>query len=513
MYKFTSGDPLGEPWVPGFVQREVVGFHADLPRAFDSISGVGPHLRTVLHQVNWLQASSPAPGALASTYVGKKDPPSTDESKARPLKAGVMILAEGRGGFGTLGFFLHTGSSPDRVFAVTNWHVVANSRLTTDIIGKRAVSQPDTSCLGCTTNYVGTVATGSRSGTVDIALIELKPGIHYTADIRGLGGKDSAGNDIDAPIRGVHTLTAAEITAQAVQVKKRGFVTGLTGGKIVPNPTAADGSVSTEVDVLFGNQLGGVYQVAANPNPKSPGAATIFSTYGDSGSAVILDTDTSDPNFNFLVGLHAAGNPAPPTDDLDTPREAYSVFIPIKVILDYLHTEPGVAADLGLTSAQQLGLNVLTATAPNQVHIVASARTSVVEADMDAGPVQAERRLRALPQGRRYLELFERHREELVRLIRRQRRVSAAWQRTGVAELAQSLREAVRQPAMRIPERVAGRGPQRAIDEFVAVLKHHCSAALASDVDDVRGTLPKMAGLTLGEIFDRIEFRPAEAAE
>jgi hypothetical protein len=309
---------------------------------------------------SWLQAALKPPGALASAYTAKS-PPTADDSKARPLKAGVQIAPDGGPGYGTLGFFLHLGSSPDRVFAVTNWHVVAASRITLDVIGQRMVSQPDTSCLGCTTNYIGKVAAGSRNENVDFALIELKSGMKYTADIRGLNGKDGSGNDIDAPVRGIHVLTHQEITSQTVQVKKRGFVTGLTGGKIVPDPDSADGTVMSEVEVMMMNQLNGLYQVSANPGA-NPADLTIFSTHGDSGSAVILDTDPSDPNYNRIVGLHVAGNPAPPAGaDIDTPRAPYSVFIPIKAILDFVHTDSGVAGNLGLTAAQQQALTVLTA--------------------------------------------------------------------------------------------------------------------------------------------------------
>jgi hypothetical protein len=46
-------------------------------------------------------------------------------------------------------------------------------------------------------------------------------------------------------------------------------------------------------------------------------------------------------------------------------------------------------------------------------------------------PPEATQRLRASDTGRRYLDLFERHRNELIRLINRRRPVAVAWQRSG----------------------------------------------------------------------------------
>src|SRR5262249_26124144 len=156
-------------------------------------------------------------------------------------------------------------------------------------------------------------------------------------------------------------------------------------------------------------------------------------------------------------------------------------------------------------------------TAPGQVHVVASVQAAMpaaaieqaAEVAAEANAAEVMQRLRGSPAGRWYLELFDRHRDELLRLIRQNRRIATAWQRTGISELADGLRCAVLDREARVPATVAGRSALQSIEEFARVLERYASAALVGDVERVRRTLPSIGDLTIAEICDRLAALPA----
>ena len=142
-----------------------------------------------------------------------------DVDKYRPAKGGTQLQASFRYGNGTLGF-LATVTGTTHVVAVTNYHVLFASTGATPSPSVTAGNpDPDESCTKCCVNRLGAYIVGGYDSTVDIALVQLDPGIQWLAEIEGIGN-----------VRGTYNPTVADTLTHTYNVRKRGRTTLLTGG-------------------------------------------------------------------------------------------------------------------------------------------------------------------------------------------------------------------------------------------------------------------------------------------
>jgi hypothetical protein len=441
----------------------------------------------------------------------------TDATTKRPVQGGTRLTpAERTGAHGTLGCTLWDTANHEVGFGLTNQHVI-------DVIGTLAVTkgvseygQPDGDTSSCCCNdIIGVWATGERTANSDQAVVRLAPGTKWVAEIRGIG-----------TVAGSRPLTAVDAVVNTA-VRKFGVRTGLTGG------------VVTDVGAI---DTTGTLNILISPNDNTArlaGEALFFVERGDSGSA-LMDDDNKVVALLYARELTraetiaAGGTPAPlPADGI----ERLKAFAwPIADVLARF-----------AAGTPPLALAVATATAANQVHKVPGASLVAVPAEMtavvaaepaaflgtaragelrapvgrpwfaaDLPPADAvaavREELARTATGRVLYDLVDRHREEVTRLLREDRRVGVSWHRGGGAALFQLLLRMLSRPELELPETVYGTPVAELLDRLVAVLAERGSPGLGVDLRRARAVLPDVAGRTLPEILAALDAAPAGVA-
>jgi len=441
----------------------------------------------------------------------------TDDRTERPVKGGTRLApavssAKGQTWEGTLGCLLWSADNHDVGYALTNQHVIDGPGLATVTKDKTEVGQPTSvSSSSCCDDIIGVYAAGERTGADDQAVVKLRAGAKWQAQIFGIG-----------LVSDKRDLTPADATAR-LPVRKRGARTRLTGGVV----TDVQGSSGTATNAIL---------IQANDNTdRKAGEALFFDEHGDSGSAVVDDQ-------NRVCGLvfarrstraeiTAAGGtpPALPPDGIERPL---GMAWPISDVL--ARFAAGTPA---------LTLEVATATSVNEVHVVPGAALVAVPVELEAavtaeptaflgsvaaGSVRApvgrpwfvaERpaadtlaevraALEASVAGRELLALWQRNRVEVTRLLRDDRRVTVAWHRGGGAALFQLLSRMSSRPELALPETVRGVPVADCVDAFAAVLIERGGTALGADVCNALAVLPELAGRTLAEILAALDAAP-----
>jgi hypothetical protein len=402
-----------------------------------------------------------------------------DNKAHRPVRGGTQ-LRHPNSGRGTLGCVLEVQGDPNRGVAVTNSHVFYR---VLEQPNREDVGQPEAkeSCTGCCSDMIGKVRDAFRGSFadpnnpgitrwVDLALVDLNPGTKWLAEVHEIG-----------LIKGAHHVTSQEASTHAYQVKKRGKTTRVTGGYVSDigksgNLQVVPGMSSIEyIDCL---------RIAPNANIAHPSAPNFFSFFGDSGSAVLNDS-------NEIIGILFGGSLS----------GLFSIVIPIQSILD--------ASAHALESEKRIQLSVPTANTYDDVRITPmSATQSVSTVASGHAPwhdvVEIENDLRASRWGNWYADLYLRHFGEIRHLIETNRRLATVWHRSGGAEFFQCLVRVFREPSARVPSLVNGRSHDQCIGDFISTLRRYGSAALCSDLDLVQPTLPRIGGLTYQEIIRQL---------
>jgi hypothetical protein len=397
-----------------------------------------------------------------------------DTSQYRPVRGGTQIARAGASGVGTLGCLMTVGGDPNTVIALTNHHVIYDEDCSATANHEEA-GQPDgsTSSCGCCGDIIGKVLDAQCDADVDIALVKLDGGVKWLGEVQEIG-----------VVTGAHALAAADVApANTFQVVKRGRTSGFTGGTIQAWDTS--GSINKHDGSLHRN-YDHVMVITPNPDPASPGTGTDFSLPGDSGSA-ILDTGGK------VVGILFGGSSATAT------ASGSALAFPIQTLVDKFAT--------GVAAARRLTLQVATATTSGDERTVPDPMTAdpqPARLGVEHGQ-RIEEELRTSRQGAWYADLFHRHRVEVGALVHQNRRVTLVWHRSGGAELFQRVVRAFASPDTPVPEEIQGRPLRACIDDVVAALRRHGSAALKHDLEAAMPTLPDLAGLTDREILERLK--------
>lgn len=393
-----------------------------------------------------------------------------DTGEYRPVRGGTQVKKPS-GGAGTLGCICDVTGDPTRVIALSNHHIFYG---VSEAHSPREVGQPngdDSSSQSCN-DIVGTIIDSQLDQDVDIALIRLRASTQYLAEVQGVGrvvgqGPRPAMND---------------------QVKKRGKRSQLTGG-FVDDPSV-DVDVPDPVTGTFRHRR--LIRIEPNPDPANPGP-TDFQIEGDSGAA-LLDSSDRVIGVMFLGGRGI--------------RLGWAM--PIETIINKFNGVPIAPGEPTLPAARRISLAVASAPAPGDVRTVPAAMTAdeqPVREPMTPGEArQLEEQVRsASPRGAWYADLYRRHGNEVAALVHGHRRVTVVWHRSGAAELAQCLVHAFSRHNERVPEEIQGRPVRACLDDIGAALTRHGSAALSADLTRALPTLPDIAGLTDGEILDRLK--------
>ena len=443
------------------------------------------------------------PDQAPTPPTGTPEPPldQRDLRRYRPLVGGgrLQIAITGKAG-GTLGCFVIDPADPEKVYALTNEHVM-ESATNPPTVGTTKVGQPTNqdSVTKCCSHIIGTYAGGGKDPLRDAALVRLEAGMQWKADILEIGN-----------VTGTHTVTPAEAATLAFQVCKRGQRSGLTGGVV-----EAVSVTRTIAGVAHTNLL------LVRPNPDltvATGTPVYFSTSGDSGAAVVDAT-------NRVVGLHFAriSSGANVGSSVSSPIadciaqfqavEGLTVEVAIAAAPGEVRTVPGgamVAVPPEVASALAPGPAVpelkpapaaspaTSGSRPGRVPIggwlpglapPAPAVLATMQRDLDRSEA-----------GRALITAWLEHQTEILELLERNRRVATAWHRNGGSALFQLLVRMLDDPCVALPETLSGRPLAEVLDRVRDAFARHGSAALRRDVEAVRALLPDLGGLTYPQV-------------
>lgn len=487
--RLRNGRPTGEVVLKVFVarKRSAGELPADqvLPERFEGVGIDVDELPESRLEV------APPPGSPEVPTT------STDGTKYRPLVGGSRIeVALTGSGFGTLGCFLRHATDANRVFALTNFHVVSVREaggtrvLRSPTANSTTVGQPtkESSSTKCCSDTFGVFVAGSKDTVRDAALVQLEPGTQWLAEVEGIGR-----------LTGTHDITVAEAATQTYPVRKRGARTLLTGGVVEAiNTTHTTGGITrTNVTVV-------------RPNPNAaipPSGTTYFSDGGDSGSVVVNDA-------REVVALHYAGSPNPAT------KVHKGLELPIATILGLFGTSDGTPVTVATSAtegeiqtvpggpAQRVPAELVPGLAMPAPGVRVLAAVGAHPATPSPAPdllAAVEARLDRSPAGRQVAALWLDHRTELVSLVNEHRRVAVVWQRNGGPALVQTLIRMTDQPELTLPATVNGEPLAGCLDRIHDAFAAQAGADLRHALDSARAALPDLAGLTYSQIVAALD--------
>lgn len=413
---------------------------------------------------------------------GGVSPAQTDDRRLRPLVGGLRVRRENSSHDGTLGCVLVDDvEHPKKVYALTNFHIVAPTDSAAPTLGVSKLGQPSGTGGGCcgSSDLFGAFAGGGKQeGVRDEALVRLDPGMQWKAEVLEIG-----------PIKGSHPLTQADIQAQTYQVRKRGARTGLTGGVV----RAIEGTTEEADNIMM---------IKPNPNLAAGPKRICFNDHGDSGSAVVNAA-------NEVVGLIHKNDPFGNGYAFEIGKvlkrfatiEHLSLKVDVAKNPEVTKTVPG-AAMFATPPELRTALGDGTERAPAFRPAPPAPPPGWVPepVPVSAAPSSVERDLDRTAGGRLLATAWMEHQAELLTLINTNRRVAVAWHRSGAAGLFQVLARMPLRPELALPTTVHGRPLGDCLDRVQAVLERFGSAPLRRDLIRVRRLLPELAGLTYPQI-------------
>jgi hypothetical protein len=342
-----------------------------------------------------------------------------------------------------------------------------------DVSSDLRVGQPTNTfcskCSRCCDDRIGTLLDAHLD--VDAAVIQLDPTYvaKYRAEVLDIGA-----------IRGVHDIRT-EKTGYPLQ--KRGQTTRLTHGTLLA--TDMDGDISDDDPntpstwKLYGRHFTGAFTIQ--------GKGGQFGDHGDSGSAILTDNA---PNSNQeLVGIFFGRS------------TTASIATPIQQIL---------------SAFPKLNLSIATATTTG-VDIPVPAVAAALRDSQSAGagdrvspePIleklnKVEREITAIPAGRRYSELIQRHFPEAQRLVNTNRRVAVAWRRHGGPQIVRGVVRLTESPEEGLPAEINGKALTECLAKIQATFERYASPDLAADLTRYAPNLGQLAGLNYTQALDAL---------
>jgi hypothetical protein len=485
--RVRAGQPVTELVLTVFVDVKVP---ADQLTPSERIPGEIEGLPTDVVQmptVGTTRATPPAPPGRPFIPFAKRD---SKKYREDGLVGGSLMQTElvDDDEAGTLGCIMVSTTNATKAYALTCWHVMQGRNHRDPTIGDTKAGQPTNkdSSTKCCSDIIGTLAAGARNTTTDAALIELKPGIKWKAEVLDIG-----------PLTDEHPVDPDEASTHPA-VRMHGAKSRLNGGRIlcVNARVTVDGIVYQNVMVIV-------------PNANTAVDVTdpyFFGQDSDSGAVVVNDA-------NQVVGVFFAGPyahpPFPagaivgwalPIADIKKPFADQSVPVRVAVAATagIVNTVPGAAM---VAVPQEVAPSLIGARAG------ADASERLVAVGLPLGgepPTAALRRLESdlerSARGRGLVMFWLRHQHELLELINSNRRVMITWHRSGASGLFQLLTRMLSQPDLSIPETINGQPVGRCLDAVCAVLDRFASPQLRADLIRTRAALPELGGLTYPRI-------------
>ena len=395
----------------------------------------------------------------------------------RPLTAGIAISTDSNS-YGTLGWF---GTLTDgTTVLLTNKHVLYDATNTTDT-RKLKTAQPQlgdpSKCCCCTCgsdNVIGEAIIGIRDITpasdtsVDCAIAKINADIAAEIDF----SITNSATDEVLVVTGTGTAVVGD------QVRKIGARSAFTRGEVVhlgdiavEPATDEDG---TEISVRQGQVL--IVPIETETYEVREGVCKVaFSNSGDSGAVILNDDDE-------IIALNWGG-------DRTTNVVGITIANHIQNVLDKLSAA---------------GFDVTLATS---------------ESDGDRGRHKQPRRALSLSEPN-LLEkirdankqsllywLYEKHHQEIIRLINHCRPVTIAWQRNQGPAYVAAISRAARESTYQLPHNINEISRQTLLSRLSEVLSAHGSDVLQRDILHYKESLIAcvMKGYSLEDLADGLK--------
>ncbi|MEJ3750510.1 hypothetical protein WEI85_45545 [Actinomycetes bacterium KLBMP 9797] len=436
--------------------------------------------------------------------TGTRKPPPADEFDmqiAEPVLIGGGPIS-GRvddTSKGTLGLLMQDVADPTRAYALTCFHVLCKLKgrhceagpLREQTLVGQVNPDGSLSCSHCCDDVFGTFVQGQYfEGTWrDMALVRLKPGTTYIGGIKQQGR--------------VHGIaiepTVAEMAAETYLVRKYGYGTRFTGGRVVK--TLVD-PVGTTQFLVVPHKPGNLIQ-----------ELVYFSYHGDSGAAVvtpdgkvlgIMRGGAFVDAAEFIPGATGKVNVTMVTALNRIMREFREVLNPRFNVTPVLATSVNDIRTVPAHVTATLDGEELAVRMPSAASVAGSAATAPrvheirnrVRTDLSASPLGAE-----------IVRLWERHSAEVVNLVNHDRQVLATWHRSGASAVYQRLARFADMSALttaRLPHTVNDAPLAECVARMHAVLTRRGSAELRAALDEFIPRLPDLAGLTYPQILEAL---------
>jgi hypothetical protein len=431
-------------------------------------------------------------GVPTDVYEAPYGAYTADPVRKRPILGGIQVLSlrpntalQVEDGAGTLGGFVRERASPNRVCALTNYHVVCPEILTEDT--GYEVFQPvlgDTTCGLCRDDPIGRVHKTAIGLPLDAAIIALDP----KAEKDTL--KYNPGDLVFGALGAVRHLLPDEVKpATRFLVKKNGITTGPTHGRIF--------SGDADIDFVDNGRIrrhDGVIQI------KSTEASKIFDQPGDSGALVL--TESGNEPVALLFGNRKVTDP---TEDNFGGLDGFACFL----------DDPPGRAFQGVLNA--LDVDMITGGGPQAAPIPVPAGNmtgvdhrdsngNVVVSPASRGVVDwADAQMRRSPAGESLVQVLWGHRHEVVMLIKRDRAFRKDWHRYSGPTLMQEVRTCLEDPLRPLPGALRGKQTAACVDGILSSLRTRAGAGLISDIDRYEHIMKDVEGKTFSDVLRALE--------
>jgi hypothetical protein len=329
--------------------------------------------------------------------------------------------------------------------------------VTTDVRVGQPTARFCSICSACCDRRIGRVVAARLD--LDVALIQLDPGLEYKAEIAG----------IDGPISGTKPVTQT-----GVGVRIRGSVTTVpkNGTIFSLDQDGETEDLDQHHDPPKWRLFGSHYTGALSITPPD------FATEGDSGAAV-LSKDTND-----IVGLHFAGT------------NKFALATPIGPILGAfgIVVETAAAKDVPKTVPAGAAMSV---TELNATPVFAKALTERLQ--------QAHLEIAATEAGAEFAAAVERHADEAQRLVNTNRRVATVWHRNGGPQIVQAVLGALQTPDRPLPQEIGGQPATACLRRIHGIFMRYGSAAFAADLNRLGPRLIELCRLSYNQMLAALQ--------
>lgn len=411
------------------------------------------------------------PEATISAFVERRD-----RSDYRPVQGGISINADGKTGYGTLGWFGTLNSNPATKVLLTNKHVIFDGATGTFTDAKRVGQATYSKVCCCECGEIGSSIVGIMNNSVDLALVRLDSDITPNLIIKNA----KAAQQISV------TGTAAAVVGDTV--RKVGARSAFTTGTVadIAGTTAVSGMLADGSTVTVTRTNTEILVVAAPTETyEIENGKKSFSNAGDSGSVVVNAAGA-------IVGLLYGGS--------NTTETIIETFVtPIATVLSALST---AGQAITLSNSPSGGGSGMSSRVSHR-GITGTRLDDILSQNLQRDPEDEP-----------FIQAVRVHFDEMLELVNHSRPVTVAWHRKQGPAFLGAFMRSVKEPDYRIPHEIEGISRQHALNAMSVVFEEYGSPALKAAIQQYGMAVLYACGRydTVEEIVKALNQLPLHAA-